>query len=122
MVLIDTDGAPTTPPLMMALNSPDLEILGVTTVGGNATLVPLDVCRQTYVGREDLPWIPGRSKTATLSNRTVANWFRGDPDRARYERCDPLAVAAAVQPGLLTYRRGKVTVETSEKERRGGGG
>ena len=38
-VLIDTDpGTDDALALMMALSSPDLDIQGVTTVGGNATL------------------------------------------------------------------------------------
>ena len=40
----------------------------VLSSGIPTTLVGLDVCLQTYVGRDDLPWPSGRSKKAQLAN------------------------------------------------------
>ena len=60
-VIIDTDpGTDDALALMMALGSPDLDVLGLTTVGGNARLA--DTTRNTlrlldYLGRTDIPGI-----------------------------------------------------------------
>ena len=91
----------------------------VLTSGIPVTLVGLDVCTQTYVSREDIPWVTGDSKSSELANRILANWFRLHTDRVRYDLCDPLAPVAAIEPGLLTYRRANVAVGTDEPEQLG---
>ena len=65
-VIIDVDtGTDDAIALMMAVNSPELEIAGVTTVGGNASLT--DTTRNTlrlmsYLGRADIPVSRGANK------------------------------------------------------------
>ena len=49
----------------------------------------------------------------------MTSWFKLHPDRELYELCDPLAVAAAIQPDLLTYKQAAVRVETADGERLG---
>ena len=91
----------------------------VMSSGIPVTLVPLDVCTKTFFTRGESPWVPGDTQAARLAQKVLANWFRTHPDRQRYDLCDPLAVAAAVRPGLLTYRQAQVSVETGENEQRG---
>ena len=58
-VIVDTDpGTDDVLALMMALGSPDVDVVGLTTVGGNARLA--DTTRNTlrlleYLGRTDVP-------------------------------------------------------------------
>ena len=65
-VVIDTDpGTDDALALMMALNSTELEVLGLTTVGGNATMA--HTTRNTlrlleYLGRSEIPVYRGASR------------------------------------------------------------
>ena len=65
-VVIDVDtGTDDAIALIMAANSPELEIAGITTVGGNASLT--DTTRNTlrlmsYLGRADIPISQGANK------------------------------------------------------------
>jgi len=87
--------------------------------GAPVTLVGLDVTEQVAVPREGEPWIEGDSASASLANRLLAAWFALHPDRGPYGLHDPLAVAAAIAPGLLSCRESKVSVETRPGERFG---
>ena len=64
-VIVDTDpGTDDVLALMMALGSPDVDVVGLTTVGGNARLA--DTTRNTlrlleYLGRTDVPVFRGSS-------------------------------------------------------------
>ncbi len=91
----------------------------VLSSGMAVTLVPLDVCTQTFFRRDEGPWVSGNTRTARLARKVLANWFRTHPDRDRYDLCDPLAMAAVIQPDLLAYRRAEVSVETEDSERLG---
>ena len=91
----------------------------VLSSGMEITLVPLDVCTQTCFSRDESPWVPGDTGAARLAGRILAGWFRTHPDRESYDLCDPLAMAAVIQPGLLTYRQAEVSVETSDHEQMG---
>ena len=79
-VVIDTDpGTDDALALMMALNSPDLEVQGLTTVGGNATLAhttrnALRVLE--YMGRSDIPVFRGASRPLRGSFR-YGYYFHG---------------------------------------------
>jgi inosine-uridine nucleoside N-ribohydrolase len=83
------------------------------------TLVPLDVCTETTLTREDLPWVAGNSRTGRLAQRVLYNWFGGHPNSSRYDLCDPLALVAALRPDLFDFQRASVTVETDDPERYG---
>ena len=87
--------------------------------GAPVTLVGLDVTERVAVPREGEPWIEGDSVSASLANRLLAGWFALHPDRGPYGLHDPLAVAAAIDPGLLSYRESRVSVETRPGERLG---
>lgn len=87
--------------------------------GASVTLVGLDVTEQVAVPRESEPWIEGDSASVSLANRLLAAWFALHPDRGPYGLHDPLAVAAAIDPTLLSRRRGVVAVETQPGERLG---
>jgi inosine-uridine nucleoside N-ribohydrolase len=91
----------------------------VFSSGVPVTLVGLDVCRETFVTRDDREWFSCHSQGEKLAARILTNWFRSHPDHDRYHLCDPLAMAAVLRPDLLTYRQATVTVETDDRERRG---
>ena len=91
----------------------------VLNSGIAVTLVGLDVTTKTRIAREAEPWVQGETATARLSRRILANWFRSRPTADEYYLHDPLAVAAALRPDLLTYERAKVAVETGHSERLG---
>ncbi|MCH8207246.1 MAG: nucleoside hydrolase, partial [Chloroflexi bacterium] len=65
-VIIDTDpGTDDAIALMMALQSPDLDVLALTTVGGNAALrhTTRNALRVLeYMGREDIPVLRGAAR------------------------------------------------------------
>jgi purine nucleosidase len=91
----------------------------VLSSGAHITLVGLDVCEQITVMRDDLPWLSGSSKTANLTNVILNNWFKSHVDRESYSLCDPLAVAAAISPTLLTRQQCSVAVDNREGEYKG---
>ena len=80
--------------------------------GAPVTLVGLDVTEQVAVPRGEEPWIDGDSASASLAGRLLSAWFALHPDRDLYGLHDPLAVAAAIDPTLLSCREGRVSVET----------
>ena len=91
----------------------------VLSSGIAATLVGLDVTQQTSIARTDEPWVDGGAPAARLARRIIENWFKSHPKEGGYHLHDPLAVAAAIHPGLLQYRAAWVTVELHDPERRG---
>ena len=85
----------------------------VCVSGVPVTLVGLDVTHKTSMHREGGPrWFESTSRSAQLGNRILANSFRERPDVQYFYLHDPLAVAAAIEPELLTYRRAQVEVVT----------
>ena len=86
--------------------------------GVPVTLVGLDVTRQTSMHRQSGPqWFTGTSKSAQLGNRILADRFRERADLQEFSLHDPLAVAAAIDPDILTCRPAQVSVVTDGKER-----
>jgi purine nucleosidase len=86
--------------------------------GVPVTLVGLDVTHQTYFHRDEGPrWFAGKSKSAQLGNRILTNRFRARPDLDEFHLHDPLAVAAVIEPDVLTYRQATVSVVTEGQER-----
>ena len=81
--------------------------------GAPMTMIGLDVCDRVQVG----PDRAGLSAADSLAGRLLGEWLRTHPGE-RFSMCDPLAVAAALDPTLLGVRTGGVLVET-EGERRG---
>ena len=90
----------------------------VFTSGVPVTLVGLDVTHQTFMHRGDGPrWFEGASRSAQLGNRILTDRFRELDDTQEFHLHDPLAVAAAIEPDILTCRRAQVLVLTDGKER-----
>ena len=90
----------------------------VFTSGVPVTLVGLDVTHQTFMHRRDGPrWFEGASRSAQLGNRILSDRFRELDDAHEFHLHDPLAVAAAIEPDILTCRRAQVSVVTDGKER-----
>ena len=87
----------------------------VLASGVPVTLVGLDVTRWTFMHRRDGPqWFDGTSKSARLGNRILADRFRELDD---WQEFHPVAVAAAIDPDVLTYRQARVSVVTDGEER-----
>ena len=90
----------------------------VFSSGVPVTLVGLDVTHQTFMHRRDGPvWFEGTSSSAQLGNRILADRFRELADEQEFHLHDPLAVAAAIEPDILTCRRAQVSVVTDGRER-----
>ena len=90
----------------------------VFTSGVPVTLVGLDVTHRTFLHRRGGPqWFGGTSKSADLANRILADRFRERADAQEFYLHDPLAVAAAIEPDILRYRRAQVSVVTDGNER-----
>ncbi len=68
--------------------------------------------------RRDGPqWFEGTSKSARLGNLILADRFRELDDSQEFHLHDPVAVAAAIGPDILTYRQARVSVVTDGEER-----
>ena len=90
----------------------------VFTCGAPVTLVGLDVTRMTFLRPSDGPeWFRGGSASARLCNRIMASLLHGSDAPQSFHLHDPLAVAAAIDPDALIYRRARVSVVTEGDER-----
>ena len=75
------------------------------------TLVDLGACRQVAINREDAGRIKPTHRLGRLASQILANWFSRRPDRERFEFYDPLTVAAALDPEVMTTRHTGLRVE-----------
>ena len=91
----------------------------VLSSGVTVTLVDLRVCREATISRDDLGALLEGGSSARLVGRILRAWFRADPQRDTYDLCDPLAVAVAMQPGIVSTVPGRVRVETEDPSRLG---
>ena len=87
--------------------------------GVPVTLVGLDVCREVAFGRGERAWRDGNSSGGRLASRILTGWFDAHPDQHDYHLCDPLAMAAAIEPALLETEAATVVVETEDSGRYG---
>ena len=86
--------------------------------GVPVTLVGLDVTHQTFMHRRDGPqWFGGESKSAQLGNRILADRFQELDCFDEFHLHDPLALAAAIEPDILSCRTASVSVVTDGEER-----
>ena len=86
--------------------------------GVPVTLIGLDVCRQVFFTR-DGDWQSATSPTERTAARLIQGWFDIHPGRDRFDLCDPLAIAAALDPSLIEYRKAAVhAVEDGEQKGR----
>ena len=68
--------------------------------------------------RNDGPqWFEGDSKTAQLGNSILTDRFQELDGEDEFHLHDPLAVAAAIEPDILSYHAAKVSVVTDGEER-----
>ncbi len=79
-------------------------------------LVDLKVCRRATINRDRLTPLLKGGKSARLAGRILTNWFKRNPGKESYELCDPLAMAVALEPDLVTVMQGRIGVETESPE------
>ena len=91
----------------------------VFSSGIPVTLVGLDICREPHLAAGDVRETPEQSRGERLGSRIVNGWFDSHQGKERYMLCDPLTVAAAIQPELFAYEAASVSVETENEERLG---
>lgn len=91
----------------------------VLSCGVPITLVDLSVCRRALITRDGLGPLTKGGRAAHLASRVLYRWFQGHPQRDAYDLCDPLAMAVAMEPGLLATQPARVSVETQVPERLG---
>ncbi len=91
----------------------------VLTSGVALTLVDLGACRRVYLNRGSVADLGCDDQLGALVVELLRNWFEIDQKRERFEFCDPLAWAAAIDPGILTTRPVTIEVETGDPLRIG---
>lgn len=91
----------------------------VLNCGAPLTLVDLAACRQVAIGRADAANLRATNRLGQLAAQLLQNWFRRDSQRQRFEFYDPLAMAALLEPAVLTTRPATITVETAAGPRLG---
>ena len=83
------------------------------------TLVDLGSSRETFITREEVEELKSTSTIGRLAVQILRNWFRRDSNRLRFEFYDPLALASAMRPELITVRQFALGVETADQIRLG---
>lgn len=78
------------------------------------TLVELGACRQAAITREDAETLRSNDRLGRLALQILANWFGRDQGRQRFEFYDPLTVAAAINPEVMTVRKTGLRVELED--------
>ena len=91
----------------------------VLSSGLPVTLVDLAVCRQVSIRRDQVSPLLTGGKAGRLAGRILDHWFKRNPDQETYDLCDPLAMAVAIEPCILTTGQRRVEVETCSAERNG---
>ena len=82
-------------------------------------LVDLGASRQAFISRDEAEGLKSTSRIGRLAVQILKNWFRRDPNRSRFEFYDPLALAAALRPELISTSQLKLGVETFDQVRLG---
>jgi inosine-uridine nucleoside N-ribohydrolase len=88
----------------------------VLSSGAAVTVVGLDVCDRVQVGPGRRGFAAGDSPRAALSASLLDAWLASHAGE-RFSMCDPLAVAVALDPTLVTLRTGGVGVTTLGDQR-----
>ena len=109
---VDTPGN-STPAAEFNFYSDPLAAAEVLNCGAPLTLVDLAACRQVAISRDDAANLRPRHRLGQLAAQLLQNWFRRDAQRQRFEFYDPLAMAALLDPAVLTTRPATVTVGTA---------
>ena len=111
---VDTPGN-STPAAEFNFYSDPIAAAEVLNCGAPLTLVDLAACRQVAIDRDAAAALRPRHRhrRGQLAAQLLQNWFRRDDQRQRFEFYDPLAMAALLEPALLTTRPATLTVETA---------
>ena len=91
----------------------------VLNCGVPATLVDLAGCRQVAITRGQCNRLEGGNVYGRLAIEILKGWFEKDPKREIFQFYDPLALAVALDPGLVAIRQLLLSVEFSDPERWG---
>ena len=91
----------------------------ILSSGITLTLVDLAACQQVAINREEAGRLKARNRLGALAVQLMANWFRRDASRKRFEFYDPLALAVALDPEIITTLSVTLTVETADPARLG---
>lgn len=83
------------------------------------TLIGLDICRQTAVARDNPDWFGGDTPGESLAAQILKNWFQTEQVEREFNLHDPLTIAAALRPDLITTRPATLSVETADADRIG---
>ena len=83
------------------------------------TLIGLDICRQTAVARDNPDWFGGDTPGERLAAQILANWFQTEQVESEFNLHDPLTIAAALRPDLITTRTATLSVVTEDADRVG---
>ena len=86
----------------------------VLNCGVPVTLVDLAACRQVALGREQIAKLWADNVFGQLAIEILKGWFRRDPNRDTFQFYDPLALAVAQDPGLVSTRPVSIDVETED--------
>lgn len=87
--------------------------------GVPVTLIGLDICRQTAVARDNPDWFAGDTPGERLAAQILINWFQTEQVERQFNLHDPLTIAAALRPDLITTRQATLAVETADADRIG---
>ena len=87
--------------------------------GMPVTLIGLDICRQTAVARDNPDWFTSDTPGERLAAQILANWFETEQVERQFNLHDPLTIAAALRPDLITTRKANLSVETADADRIG---
>ena len=91
----------------------------VLSSGVPVTLVDLAVCRRVGIDRQGAERLATDSRLGRLAMQLLANWFRRQPHREWFNFYDPLALAVALEPDLVSTYQASIRVETEDPDRRG---
>lgn len=91
----------------------------VLSSGIPLTLVDLAASRQVAIERDDARALQPHNILGALAAQMLNNWFRRDANRQRFLFHDPLAMAVALNPDIVTTQRVQVAVETVDPVRLG---
>jgi inosine-uridine nucleoside N-ribohydrolase len=83
----------------------------VLSSGVPTRLIGLDVCSQVRLTPPDI------EEAEPVVRRMMAGWFARRPNGDEFSMCDPLAVASAIRPEMLTFESTPVTVVADGHER-----
>ena len=91
----------------------------VLSSGIPLTLIDLAASRQVAIARQDAQDLKPHNILGALAVQMLNNWFRRDSGRQRFLFHDPLAMAAALVPEIVTTQSVRVAVETVDPVRLG---